>query len=75
LIHTALVGSFKLGWPGAATMSDVRLAQHRDILDAIVAHQPDEARHRMSTLLDISMDDVRRALRVPVRTKPRRQPR
>ncbi len=72
LIHAALVGSFKLGWPGAATMSDVRLAQHRDVRDAIVAHQPDEARHRMTALLEISMDDVRRALRVPAKTRPRR---
>ena len=72
LIHTALVGSFKLGWPAAATMSDVRLAQHRDILEAILARQPDEARHRMTTLLDVSMDDVRRALRVPAKARPRR---
>ena len=73
LIHTALVGSFKLGWPAAATMSDVRLAQHRDVLDAILARQPEDARHRMATLLDISMDDVRRGLRVPQKRKPRQK--
>lgn len=70
-IHAALVGSFKLGWPAAATMSDIRLAQHREILDAILARQPEEARHRTTLLLEISMDDVRRALRVPARRKPR----
>lgn len=65
LIHTALVGSFKLGWPSAATMSDVRLAQHRGILDAILAHDGNEARTRMAMLLEVSMDDVRRGLRLP----------
>ena len=65
LIHTALVGSFKLGWPSAATMSDVRLAQHRSILDAILSHDADEARARTAALLEVSMDDVRRALRLP----------
>jgi len=65
LIHTALVGSFKMGWPSAATMSDVRLTQHRVVLEAILTHSPEDARARMTTLLDVSMDDVRRALRVP----------
>lgn len=65
LIHTALVGSFKLGWPSAATMSDVRLMQHRVVLDAIRSHQPDDARDRMTELLEVSMDDARRALRLP----------
>jgi DNA-binding FadR family transcriptional regulator len=62
LIHTALVGSFNLGWPSAATMTDVRLTQHRVILDAILAHDAEAARTRMTTLLDVSMSDVRRAL-------------
>jgi DNA-binding FadR family transcriptional regulator len=75
LIHTALVGSFRLGWPSAATMSDVRLAQHRDVLDAIRAHQPEEARYRMTLLLDISMDDIRRALRLPPSAQTRRKAR
>lgn len=74
LIHTALVGSFRLGWPSAATMSDVRLAQHRDVLEAIRAHQPEEARYRMAMLLEISMDDIRRVLRVPAVPKARRKP-
>jgi len=65
LIHTALVGSFNLGWPSAATMSDVRLQQHRVILDAILGRRADDARDRMAALLEVSMDDVRRALRVP----------
>jgi DNA-binding FadR family transcriptional regulator len=65
LIHTALVGSFRLGWPSAATMSDVRLAQHGDVLEAIRNHQVDEARYRMAMLLEVSMDDIRRALRIP----------
>ncbi|HEY1721794.1 MAG TPA: FadR/GntR family transcriptional regulator [Magnetospirillaceae bacterium] len=73
LIHTALVGSFRLGWPSAATMSDVRLSQHRDVLDAIRVHQPEEARYRMAMLLEISMDDIRRGLRIPP-PKPRRKP-
>lgn len=73
LIHTALVGSFKLGWPSAATMSDVRLAQHRGILDAILNHDADEARARTTVLLEVSMDDVRRALRLsPDHPRPAR---
>jgi DNA-binding FadR family transcriptional regulator len=70
-IHTALVGSFQLGWPSAATMSDVRLMQHRAVLDAILEHHPDDARARMTELLEISMDDVRRALRRPAPARPR----
>jgi DNA-binding FadR family transcriptional regulator len=71
LIHTALVGSFRLGWPSAATMSDVRLAQHRDVLDAIRNHQPEEARYRMAMLLEISMDDIRRVLRITPAAVPK----
>jgi DNA-binding FadR family transcriptional regulator len=77
LIHTALDGSFKLGWPSAATMSDVRLEQHRIVLEAIVDHRPEDARERMTALLEVSMDDVRRALRLhprnqrPKKTKTR----
>jgi DNA-binding FadR family transcriptional regulator len=36
--------------------------QHRAILDAILAHDAKAARTRMTALLDISMEDVRRAL-------------
>jgi DNA-binding FadR family transcriptional regulator len=74
LIHTALVGSFKLGWPGAATMSDIRLAEHRAVLDAIIAHDAEGARAQMAALLNVSMDDVRRALKIspPRPNRPRR---
>jgi DNA-binding FadR family transcriptional regulator len=72
MIHTALVGSFTLGWPSAATMSDVRLSQHKAILDAIRAHDPEDARACSAALLEVSMDDVRRALKVPKAHKQRR---
>lgn len=62
LIQTALVGSFQMGWPSADTMTDVRLMQHRVILDAILARDAKAAHSRMTALLDISMEDVRRAL-------------
>lgn len=65
LIHTALVGSFRLGWPSAATMSDVRLMQHRGILDSILARDVDKARARMEALLEVSMNDIRRGLGIP----------
>jgi DNA-binding GntR family transcriptional regulator len=51
-----------MGWPSAATMTDVRLSQHHVILEAIVAHDAKAAGARMTALLDVSMDDVRRAL-------------
>src|SRR5215475_7061394 len=73
MIHTALVGSFTLGWPSAATMSDVRLSQHKRILDAIRAHDAEDARACSAALLDVSMDDVRRALKVPKSRKSRRR--
>lgn len=74
MIHTALVGSFTLGWPSADTMSDVRLHQHRAILDAIRAGDAEHARACSTTLLEVSMDDVRRALKVP-KTRTRRRSR
>jgi DNA-binding FadR family transcriptional regulator len=73
LIHTALTGSFKLGWPSAATMSDVRLKQHKAILDAILAHDAEDARACSAALLEVSMDDVRRALKVPKSRQARRR--
>ena len=61
LIHTALVGTFKLGWSGAVIKDD-RLHQHRAVLEAIEAGAPEAARERMAVLLQDSIDDVRRAL-------------
>jgi DNA-binding FadR family transcriptional regulator len=61
LIHTALVGTFKLGWSDAVIKED-RLQQHRVVLDAIEAGAPEAARERMALLLQNSIDDVRRAL-------------
>jgi DNA-binding FadR family transcriptional regulator len=71
LIQTALVGSFKMGWPSAATMSEVRLREHQVILDAILVHDGEAARARMTALLDVSMHDVRRAL---ARNRPPQTP-
>jgi DNA-binding FadR family transcriptional regulator len=61
LIHTALVGTFKLGWSGAVIKDD-RLHQHHLVLEAIENGAPEAARERMATLLQASVDDVRRAL-------------
>lgn len=70
LIRTALLGSFKISWRGAVIKDD-RLRQHRDVLDAIEARQPDEARQRMATLLQDSIDDARRELSRIERVKGR----
>jgi GntR family transcriptional regulator, galactonate operon transcriptional repressor len=61
LIHTALVGTFKLGWSNAVIKDD-RLQQHRAVLEAIEAGAPEAARDHMATLLQDSIDDVRKAL-------------
>jgi GntR family transcriptional regulator, galactonate operon transcriptional repressor len=61
LIHTALVGTFKLGWSNAG-IKENRLQQHRAVLEAIEAAAPEAARERMATLLQDSIDDVRKAL-------------
>ena len=61
LIHTALLALFSLGWRGAV-IKDERLHQHRAVLEAIRAREPESARQRMATLLQDSIDDVRRAL-------------
>ncbi len=50
LIHTALIGTFKLGWSGAVIKDD-RLHQHRAVLEAIEAGAPEAARERMAVLL------------------------
>jgi GntR family galactonate operon transcriptional repressor len=61
LIHTALLALFSLGWRGAV-IKDERLHQHRAVLEAIIAREPESARRHMATLLQDSIDDVRRAL-------------
>jgi DNA-binding FadR family transcriptional regulator len=61
LIHTALVGTFTLGWSGVV-IKDHRLHEHRAVLEAIEAGEPEAARERMAILLQDSIDDVRRAL-------------
>jgi GntR family transcriptional regulator, galactonate operon transcriptional repressor len=61
LIHTALIGTFKLGW-SAAVIKDDRLHQHGTVLEAIETGAPEAARERMASLLQASIDDVRRAL-------------
>jgi len=61
LIHTALIGTFKLGWRGVVIRDD-RLHQHRAVLEAIETGDAAAARERMATLLQDSIDDVRRAL-------------
>lgn len=63
LIHAALIGSFKLSWQGAKGMGHDRLDQHAEVLDAIRAGLPDQARDRMSDLLNDSIGDVREFLR------------
>jgi GntR family galactonate operon transcriptional repressor len=68
LIHTALIGTFKLGWSNAGIKDD-RLQQHRAVLEAIEAAAPEAARERMAMLLQDSIDDVRRAL-IKKRTAP-----
>ncbi len=61
LIKTALVGTFRMGWRGVAIKED-RLHQHRAVLEAIAAQQPEEAQARMAELIADSAADVRRAL-------------
>jgi GntR family transcriptional regulator, galactonate operon transcriptional repressor len=70
LIRTALVGSFKVSWRGAVIKDD-RLRQHRDVLEAIEAREPDKARERMARLLQDSIDDARRELDRSGRAKGR----
>ena len=52
-----------------AGIKDDRLQQHRAVLEAIEAAAPEAARERMATLLQDSIDDVRRAL-IKKRTAP-----
>jgi DNA-binding FadR family transcriptional regulator len=72
LIHTALIGTFQLGWRGVVIRDD-RLHQHRAVLEAIEAGAKEAARERMAELLQDSIDDVRRALAKRGAGKPSRR--
>jgi DNA-binding FadR family transcriptional regulator len=61
LIEMALVGTFRMGWRTLAIKDD-RLHQHRDVMLAIAARDPNAAQAAMAKLLDESAGDVRRAL-------------
>ena len=63
LIHTSLLGTFRLSWEGAARIQDDRLHQHRAIFEAIRDGLPERARQRMTDLLRESMNDVGEFLR------------
>ena len=63
LIHTALEGTFRLSWLGAARIQDARLFQHRGIFEAIREGDAELARPRMAELLRDSIEDVREYLR------------
>ncbi len=63
LIHTALEGTFRLSWLGAARIQDARLFQHRGIFEAIREGDAELARARMAELLRDSVEDVRTYLR------------
>ena len=60
-IETALRLSFELSTqqPGAPRKS---LSMHRDVLDAIWARKPAQARLAMETLLDVTESNIRRGL-------------
>ncbi len=62
LIHTALECSFRLSWRGAAAIQDNRLAQHRQVFEAIRDAAPDRAREKMAELLRDSIGDVQEYL-------------
>jgi DNA-binding FadR family transcriptional regulator len=63
LIHAALLGSFKLGWESPKKMQESRLLQHRSVLEAIRAGNPEDADRYMNILLADSINDVREFLR------------
>ena len=63
LIHTALEGTFRLSWQGAARIQDARLFQHKGIFEAIREGDAELARQRMAELLRNSIEDVRKYLR------------
>ncbi len=61
-IESALSASFRLSWDPAARATERSLAQHRAVLDAIRARNPERAHAAMTALLDSAVDDVRRSL-------------
>ena len=63
MIHTALEGTFRLSWMGAARIQDARLFQHEGIFEAIREGDAELARARMAELLRNSIEDVRKYLR------------
>ena len=63
LIQTALEGTFRLSWQGAARIKDDRLFQHKGIFEAIREGDPALAKARMAELLRDSIEDVREYLR------------
>jgi DNA-binding FadR family transcriptional regulator len=63
LIHTALEGTFRLSWQGAARIQDDRLFQHKGIFEAIRDGDAERASTRMAELLRESIGDVRNFLR------------
>jgi len=63
LIHAALECTFRLSWRGAAGIEENRLAQHREVFEAIRDRAPGRAAERMAALLGDSIGDVREYLR------------
>jgi DNA-binding FadR family transcriptional regulator len=63
LINTSLQAVFKYSWQGAARIQTERLRQHEEVYLAIRNGDPDEARHRMMSLLEDSIKDIRKVLR------------
>ena len=62
LIRAAMLSTFELSWRGAEVIKEQRLAQHRDVADAIRDQSPERAGSLMQKLLDDSIEDVREAL-------------
>jgi DNA-binding FadR family transcriptional regulator len=57
-----MLSTFELSWRGAEVIKEQRLAQHRDVADAIRDQSPKRAGSLMQKLLDDSIEDVREAL-------------
>lgn len=64
LIHAAMISTFTLSWRGAAkgVITEERLHQHGEVLEAIRSRDAKLARTRMEWLLDGSIEDVSEAL-------------
>jgi GntR family transcriptional regulator, galactonate operon transcriptional repressor len=65
LINTSLQAVFKYSWQGAARIKTERLHQHEEVCLAIRNGDPHEARRRMMSLLEDSIQDIRKVLRPP----------